>query len=136
MGGEGISAGKKGNRTSNSAMYFESARYCKDRNFTSFAAEWNSKWGFVNNALRLTYSFQDEPRSYTGGVFPTVDILQNGSDYLSFGPDVFTAGNLAQVKTFVATDEASFMIGKHNFLAGVQYQTNEVLNGFGAAMNG
>lgn len=73
-GGEGISAGK-GNRTSNSAMYFESARYCKDRNFTSFAAEWNSKWGIVNNALRLTYSFQDEPRSYTGGVFPTVDIL-------------------------------------------------------------
>lgn len=135
LGGEGISAGK-GNRTSNSAMYFESARYCKDRNFTSFAAEWNSKWGIVNNALRLTYSFQDEPRSYTGGVFPTVDILQNGSDYLSFGPDVFTAGNLAQVKTFVATDEASFMIGKHNFLAGVQYETNEALNGFGAAMNG
>ena len=61
--------------------------------------------GKVNNVLRLTYSYQDEPRSYVGGTFPTVDILQDGAVYTSFGPDPFTAGNLRQVKTYVATDE-------------------------------
>ena len=134
-GGEGISAGN-GTRSSNSAIYFESQRYNKERNFTSVAGEWNSKWGTVNNTLRATYSFQDEPRAYKGGTFPTVDILKDGSDYLSFGPDPFTAGNLAQVKTFVATDEVAFSLGKHNLLAGLQYEGNEAVNGFGYAMNG
>lgn len=136
-GGEDASAGKsQSGRTANAGLYFESSRYMQERNFTSFAAEWTSKWGIVNNALRLTYSYQDEPRTYEGGVFPTVDILKNGSLYASFGPDPFTAGNLRQVKTFVATDEASWAIGKHNLLAGLSYETNKATNGFCQAGNG
>ena len=47
----------------------------QEQNFTSIASEWNSKWGAINNALRFTYSYQNEPRTYEGGTFPTVDIL-------------------------------------------------------------
>ena len=136
-GGEDATGGKsQSGRTANAGLYFESARYYQEKNFTSFAAEWNSKWGGVNNVLRATYSYQDEPRSYVGGAFPTVDILKNGSYYMGFGPDPFTEGNLRQVKTFVATDEATWAMGIQNFTAGVQFETNKATNGFGAASAG
>lgn len=136
-GGEDATGGKsQSGRTANSGLYFESARYYQEKNFTSFAAEWNSKWGGVNNVLRATYSYQDEPRTYVGGMFPTVDILKNGSYYMGFGPDPFTEGNLRQVKTFVATDEATWSMGIQNFTAGLQLETNKATNGFGAASAG
>lgn len=136
-GGEDATGGKsQSGRTANSGLYFESARYYQEKNFTSFAAEWNSKWGGVNNVLRATYSYQDEPRTYVGGMFPTVDILKNGSYYMGFGPDPFTEGNLRQVKTFVATDEATWSMGIQNFTAGLQFETNKAINGFGAASAG
>lgn len=136
-GGEDATGGKsQSGRTSNAGLYFESARYYQEKNFTSFAAEWNSKWGGVSNVLRATYSYQDEPRTYVGGMFPTVDILKNGSYYMGFGPDPFTEGNLRQVKTFVATDEATWSMGIQNFTAGLQFETNKATNGFGAASAG
>ena len=136
-GGEDATGGKsQSGRTANAGLYFESARYYQEKNFTYFAAEWNSKWGGVNNVLRATYSYQDEPRTYVGGMFPTVDILKNGSYYMGFGPDPFTEGNLRQVKTFVATDEATWSMGIQNFTAGLQFETNKATNGFGAASAG
>ena len=136
-GGEDATGGKsQSGRTANAGLYFESARYYQEKNFTSFAAEWNSKWGGVSNVLRATYSYQDEPRTYVGGMFPTVDILKNGSYYMGFGPDPFTEGNLRQVKTFVATDEATWSMGIQNFTAGLQFETNKATNGFGAASAG
>lgn len=136
-GGEDATGGKsQSGRTANAGLYFESARYYQEKNFTSFAAEWNSKWGGVSNVLRATYSYQDEPRTYVGGLFPTVDILKNGSYYMGFGPDPFTEGNLRQVKTFVATDEATWSMGIQNFTAGLQFETNKATNGFGAASAG
>ncbi len=137
-GGVDGSAGRSASgRTAATGLYFESSRYFQERNFTSFATEWNSRWGdAANNTLRLTYSYQDEPRSYEGGVFPTVDILENGSVYASFGPDPFTAGNLRQVKTFVATDEFTYNVGIHNLMAGLQFETNKAVNGFAPAANG
>jgi len=135
-GGNGYSSGI--NRTSNAALSFESSSYMQEQNFTSFATEWNSRLmdGAMNNTLRLTYSYQDEPRTYVGGAFPTVDILEQGAVYTSFGPDPFTAGNLRQVKTFVATDELTYTLGKHNLLAGIQFEQNKAVNGFMQGGNG
>ena len=67
----------------------------QEQNFTSIASEWNSKWGAINNALRFTYSYQNEPRTYEGGTFPTVDILDQGSLYASFGPEPLYRRELA-----------------------------------------
>lgn len=124
---------------SNSALYFENSRYFKEYNFTSYASEWNSKWldGRLNNMMRVTYSFQDEPRSYKGAAdFPTVDILKDGAVYARIGPDIFSVGNLAQARTFVATDEIFYTTGIHNFLAGFQFEYNKATNGFQQAGNG
>ncbi|WP_085536504.1 TonB-dependent receptor [Massilibacteroides vaginae] len=135
-GGDGISAGS--GRTSYPGLYFESSRYYQEQNFTSYAAEWNSKWlnGKLNNTLRATYSYQEEPRTYVGGAFPTVDILKAGSVYASFGPDPFTPGNLREVKTLSFTDEVSMSIGMHNLFAGIQFESNDAVNGFMQGGNG
>ena len=136
-GGVDGSAGKSSSgRTANTGLYFESSRYMQEQNFTSIASEWNSKWGAINNALRFTYSYQNEPRTYEGGTFPTVDILDQGSLYASFGPDPFTEGNLRQVKTFVITDEFNFSSGIHNFMGGIQFESNKAVNGFMQAGSG
>lgn len=135
-GDKSLGIGTNNGRNSNYGMYFESSRYMQEQNFTSYAAEWNSKFGSFNNVLRATYSLQNEPRTYVGGVFPTVDILKDGAVYASFGPDPFTAGNLRDVKTFVATNELTYNTGIHNFLAGLSFETNSAVNGFAPASNG
>ena len=133
---EGVKAGN--GRGSRYALTFENSRYYKDKNFTSIAGEWNSKWmgGKLNNVLRATYSFQDEPRSYEGKDMPTVDILKDGALYASFGPDIFTVGNFAQTKTTVITDELLWSTGIHNFTGGLQFEMTDAINGYMQAGNG
>ncbi len=130
-------------RTSDYAMYFESSRYFQEQNFTSLAAELNSRFldGMVNNLFRVTWSHQNEPRSFVGDLFPTVDILQpidtNGDGVndtrallTSFGPDPFTYGNLRDVQTVIATDEVTITKGINNIVAGLQFEWNDTKNGY------
>jgi outer membrane receptor for ferrienterochelin and colicin len=136
-GSTALSINKGYGRTSTYAMYFESSRYFQEQNFSSVAAEWNSRFGGgFNNMLRFTYSYQDEPRSYAGGAFPTVDILKDGATYMSFGPDPFTAGNTRLVSTYVATDELTLNWGVNNLTAGLQYEYQKATNGFMQGGNG
>lgn len=137
-GNSALSINKGLGRTSNYAMYFESSRYFQERNFSSIATELNSRLfdKKVNNMLRFTYSYQNEPRSYVGDAFPTVDILKDGAAYMSFGPDPFTAGNTRVVDTYVLTDEATWNLGAHNFTAGVQFEYQNAVNGFMQGGNG
>lgn len=123
-------------RTSNYAMYFENSNYYQEQNFTSVAAELNSRFldGRLTNTLRYTYSHQNEPRSFDGSLFPTVDILQNDGTnpavYASFGLDPFTYGNLREVSTHIVTDEIGYTTGIHNITAGFQFEHNNTRNGY------
>lgn len=135
-GGNGISAGQS--ITSIYSMYFESQRYYTLRDFTTVAAELNSRFldGRLHNTLRYTFSDQNQPRQAVGGTFPTVHILKDGAPFMAFGPDVFTAGNTSAVQTHVITDEISYYAGKHNLIAGVQFENNHAVNGYMQAGNG
>ena len=128
-------------RRSQYALPFESARYSQFLNFTTMAAELNSRLinERGNNMVRLTWSLQNEPRSFVGDLFPTVDIMEpyidmNGNQQLAmfttFGPDPFTYGNLRRVNTLTATDEFTYKTGIHDILAGVQIEWNHIVNGF------
>lgn len=119
-------------RTSMYAMWFSNARYFTETNFSSLAGELNSRLmgGKVTNLLRVSYSHQNEPRSTEGGEFPFVDIVEDGNIYTSFGTELFSYGNLRDVKTTNITDEVSWSVNKHSFLAGAQYETNTTENGF------
>ncbi len=130
--------GAGGGRTSQYGFFFYNSRYYQDQDFTSVAAELNSRLfnGKGNNALRFTYSYQDEPRTYDGNRFPTIDILQDGDVFASLGTEIFTEGNLRRVKTFVVTDEFNLRAGVHSLLAGLQFESNEATNGYMQAGNG
>ena len=122
-------------RTSDYAMFFESSRYYQERNYTSLAAELNSRISDkVANMFRFTWSHQNEPRAFEGGNFPTVDIMEpygsNNAVLTSFGPDPFTYGNLRDVQTFIATDEVVVNNGIHNFTLGAQFEYDKTKNGY------
>ena len=119
-------------RTSKYALSFSNSNYYQVRDFTSVAGEWNSRMaqGAMNNMLRFAYSYQDEPRSFDGPLFPTVDILQDGAVYANFGADLFTAGNLRQTKVFTITDEFNWNVGINKFMAGFQYEHTKAINGY------
>lgn len=118
--------------TSMTAAYFQNARYYQEQNHRSIAGELNSRFleGKLNNTLRVSYSHQYEPRSVDGGYFPYVDLVVDGKIYTTFGYEGFSFGNLRDVSTLVATDEVNYTIGKHNILAGVQFEYDHTENGF------
>jgi len=120
------------NRTAMTALYFQNARYYQEQNFSSLAAELNSRFfdGRLNNTLRASYSHQYEPRTVDGAEFPFVDIAVAGNIYTSFGTELFSYGNLRDVQTINITDEVSYSVGINNFLAGLQYEHNKTKNGF------
>ena len=128
-------------RQSDYTLYFKSARYYQEQNFTSLAAELNSRifGGKGTNALRATWSYQNEPRSFDGNLFPTVDILEPYTDangatqyafYTTFGIDPFTYNNTRRVSTINVTDEVTYTTGIHNLIGGLQYESNSAVNGF------
>lgn len=121
-----------GSRTNMSAIYFQNARYFQETNYSSFAGELNSRFlnGSLTNLLRVTYSNQDEPRSTDGGEFPFVDFGVDGKYYTSFGTELFSCGNLRQVKTINITDELTYSVNKHFITFGLQYENNKTKNGF------
>jgi len=135
-------------RKSQYTIPFENTRYYQTQNYTSLAAELNTRFadGKGTNTARVAWSHQYEPRSYDGGVFPTVDILDNsehtstgGSNtacYTTFGLDPFTYNNLRDVTALTITDEISYQAGKNTIIAGLQYEYNSVANGFMQCGNG
>jgi len=121
-----------GNRQSMDAMWYKNSGYFQERNFSSLSGELNSTFagGKYTNTLRVTYSFQDEPRSTTGKLFPFVDILNAGRPFTSFGTELFSYGNLREVSTITVNDDFNWSIGINNFTAGVQYEHDNTKNGF------
>lgn len=120
------------NRQSLDAMWYKNSGYFQESNFSSLSAELNSSFGggkFMNT-LRGTYSYQNEPRSTEGKLFPFVDILLAGSPYVSFGTELFSYGNLRQVTTVTVNDDITFSLGLNNITAGLQYETDKTKNGF------
>ena len=118
-----------------------SSRYYAEYNFTSVAAELNSKFGKLHNTLRGTYSFQDQPRSteYRDSA-PIIEVVMNDGQghYPTWAltGDLFTYGNLAQTKNTVITDELHMQLGKHNLFGGLQFEHNYAANGYAQAAAG
>ena len=125
----------------NYGMSSLSSRYYAEYNFTSVAAELNSRFGKVNNTLRGTYSFQDQPRSTEyNDAAPVVEIvMDDGQGHFptwALTGDIFTYGNLSQTKNTVITDEVNVTLGKHNLFGGIQFEHNYAANGYAQAAAG
>lgn len=121
-----------GNRQAMDAMWYKNSGYYQETNFSSLSTELNSTFGGgkYTNTLRYTYSYQDEPRSTVGKLFPFVDIMKDGKAYVSFGTELFSLGNLRQVKTTTISDDFTWTMGKNNFTLGAQIENNTTKNGY------
>jgi len=117
------SLGRGPRRTTTNSMSYQNSGYLIQDNTRSIVAELNSTLtDRLHNSFIIGYDKQIEDRAYKGSLFPTVDILQDNSTYLSFGFDPFTPDNKLDYGTFHVTDNISLYRDRHTFTIGANYE--------------
>ncbi|HYW32356.1 MAG TPA: carboxypeptidase regulatory-like domain-containing protein [Gemmatimonas sp.] len=121
-----------GNRRDNAnSMSFLNSGYAILENSKSYVAELNTQLGSrMSNQIIAGYTENDESRKSKGTIFPLVDILDNGLNYISFGFEPFTPSNVLKYKTLQFQDNFSLYLDKHNLTFGVTAQKYNSDNGF------
>jgi hypothetical protein len=127
-----------GNRRTNAnSMSYRNSGYLIEDNTRSIVGEWN--WTInerLHNSFIVGYDKQIENRGYAGAFFPTVDILQNNINLVSFGMDPFTPDNSLDYGTFHVTNNLSYYAGRHTITGGINYEYFKSNNLFFPGSNG
>lgn len=111
-------------RTSEMAMSYANSMYSMDNNVNSFSFDLNSRFSNeLSNQLLVTYSKLDDVRGTNSSEFPFVDILDgNGTNYISFGEELFTYNNAVHNSVWNAKDDVTWYLGSHKLLGGISFE--------------
>jgi hypothetical protein len=105
------------------SMNFQNSNYLLNENFYSGIAELNSKLGEKHfNTLTVGYTLQRNFRTWDGGDFPAVDILENGRNYISFGTDLLSPNRALDSDIFQFQNNFKTYLTGHTITTGVNFE--------------
>ena len=105
------------------SMNYENTNYLLNDNFYSGIAELNSIFSNkFSNTLTVGYTSQTNFRSYGGGDFPAVDILEGGRNYISFGTDVLSPNRSLNSEIWQFQNNFTAYLNNHTLTVGVNLE--------------
>lgn len=123
----GSFSGRAGNAF---ALNFSNNNYVINNDINSLILEHNyirSNW---SNKIIAGLTANRDYRSSGGGIFPLVDILQGGRNYIAFGYEPFTPNNILDTDTWQFRNDFTYYNGKHTITTGINFESFEFRNTF------
>ena len=88
------------------------------------------------NRLSFSYGIFPDSRKGNGDPFPSVDILNGGQTYLSFGSHLFASKNRIDQTNFQVRNEMTTIMGNHVIKIGGNFESHDFEYDFTPAFNG
>jgi hypothetical protein len=123
----GSFSGRAGNAF---ALNFSNNNYIINNDINSFIAEHNYIGSNYSNKIIAGFTANRDYRSSGGAIFPLVDILKDGRNYIAFGYEPFTPNNILDTDTWQFRNDFTYYKGKHTITAGVNLESFEFRNTF------
>lgn len=105
------------------SLNFQNSNYLLNDNIYSGIVELNSNFGNrFSNDLRIGLTSNRNFRSWEGGNFPMIDILEGGRNYISLGTDLLSPNRRLNSDTWQFQNNFSAYFDNHTLTAGVNFE--------------